>query len=168
MHTIAELERSKASVLLEIEQENKRHTQKLEDLKHELDYCQREINIILNNLDSGKILHAEHMLDIGGLYKNAGSERQAVVEKAIAALLKGGGILLQEYVGTKDYAHFHGQAVSCKYGYGPTHGSVIFKIGLTRAARMKDSFTEDEISDGVYYLRNLERIQSCQAQAPTD
>jgi len=47
---------------------------------------------------------------------------------------------------------------------GPRHGSIIFEIGLTKEARQRD-LSAEETDAAIYYLVNLERIQSA-AKAP--
>ena len=58
------------------------------------------------------------------------SERKAQIEEAIARIQKDGKTAFEStYIGMKQYAGFGDQGVECKYGMGPTHGSVVFSIG---------------------------------------
>lgn len=61
-------------------------------------------------------------------------------------------VLRVSYFGTKDYAHFRGQEITCSYGMGPTHGYVTFSVGLSVTNR---GLTELEREACMYYLNML-------------
>lgn len=147
--------------------EQKRHDAAMSALRSEIEQAEVERARILDGLDSAAILLAEHVLEVSGTFARAGNDRNWVIETAIADLIGGQEKLRFEYIGTKDYAHWHGQGVSCEYGYCPRHGSVIFSVGLSRPLRFKSGrpLTADEVNAAVYYLRNIERIQAAQAKA---
>lgn len=130
----------------------------------------RQINGLLTTLnqteaglDTSRILLAEHVV-FATDYSKGGDERGSARQDAIKYIatgtpLRGGyGDLRREYFGTKSYDRWHGQRSDHSYGMGPTHGSMIFRIGLTPEARTRD-LTEEERDAAIYYLLNLEAIQ---------
>lgn len=64
-------------------------------------------------------------------------EIQPVIETAIGHLRLGGSILRRTYVGLKQYDRWSAQEVQCEYGYGPSHGSVWFRIGMMEQYRRR-------------------------------
>jgi hypothetical protein len=109
------------------------------------------------------------MIYVRGSFKEAGDDRQYALSKAISALASyNGGFLWREYVGTKDYADWHGQYVDTPYGMSPTYGYVIFAIGLNQSIRDHracGNLTPEEIEACLYYLGALELIQASKAAA---
>lgn len=94
-------------------------------------------------------------------YSSGGDERNSARQDAIKWFATGqAGYrgLKYEYFGTKSYARWYGQRCDCEYGYGPRHGSIIFKIGLREDARSRD-LTDAEKDAAIYYLMNIEKIQ---------
>jgi len=60
------------------------------------------------------------------------SGRIKIIEEAIAMIQKNGKTAMKkEYLGMKNYAAFGDQRTDCEYGYGPTHGSIVFRVGRT-------------------------------------
>lgn len=167
MNTIADYERRKNELRAERAELEKVHKAKLDGIAGELTLAQTEIERQLSGLDSAIILHAEHIIYVGGKYARAGEDRAACREQAIQRILAGGGEMFSEYCGTKSYDRWTGQHSNHSYGMGPRHGTIIFEIGLTRPVRGREvkSLTEDEINACVYYLRNLERIQEAAEKA---
>lgn len=137
----------------------KRHTEELRSIEWEIAEATRQRNLLLDGLDAAKIELADHVIYVRGDYERAGQDRAQCREDAIRELLAGGGRLRTEYCGTKSYDRWHGQWSCHPYGMGPSHGSIIFEIGMQRTVRGRD-LTADEIDAAVYYLRNLERIQA--------
>lgn len=166
MSTIADYERRKNELRTERAEAEKTHKAKLDGINSEMILAQTEIERQLANLDSGLILHAEHIIYAGN-FKKAGDDRFKCLEEAIQRILAGGGAMFHEYSGTKSYDRWNGQHSNHSYGMGPRHGSIIFQIGFTRPVRSREEkkLTEEEINACVYYLRNLERIQEAAEKA---
>jgi hypothetical protein len=166
-NTIAAYERRKIELRAQRAEAEKAHKNKLEAIEFEIKTAQEEIERQLVGLDSSIILHAEHIIYVGGKYAKAGFERGQCLEEAIRWILNGGGEMFREYTATKSYDRWHGQHTSHSYGMGPSHGSIIFEIGFTRAVRARQDkrLTEEEINACVYYLRNLECIQEAAEKA---
>ena len=123
---------------------------------------------ILAGVNADTARRAEALLQVGGLYAEAGDDRDHAVQKAIDQLLIGGGALMTDYVGTKNFAHWRGQFIACGYGLGPKHGSTCFSIGLqpqVRQRKQRPALTPAEVDACLYYLHNLAQIQESAAVA---
>lgn len=110
-------------------------------------------------LDLTRIEIAERVLSVRGTYANGGEKRDSVVEDAISDIARGPFILRRGYMGTKNYDKWLGQRCDCNYGFGPSHGSIVFAIGL-RDLGEATSITDEERDACLYYLSNLIAIQS--------
>jgi hypothetical protein len=168
MNVITEMERRKSQLRIDMKAEDDRHTATAQALKDEYRLANERINLVSTGLDEEKLLLAEHVLEVDGLYSKAGDERVTALEKAKTQILAGGGRLQHEYQGTKSYDRWHGQWIECSYGMGPRHGGVIFRIGLAQPVRKREQqplLTDDEIEACLYYLNNLERIQEAREKA---
>ncbi len=159
---LAELERMRVSLNTLINAENGRHNKQLSELTKDLLETKRLIAASSEGIDLDALKLAESVLEVRGTYAKAGDDRGLALQKAIDDLASGANGLKKAYVGTKQYAHWHGQFVEHGYGMGPSHGSVIFSIGIRRSELGRD-LTELEIESALYYLRNLQRIQSMAA-----
>lgn len=161
---LVELEKQRIQLQQQIDQENTRHANELDGLSKSLAETKRLIAASADGLDVERIKRAEAVIEVRGAYSKAGKDRAHALQSAIDDLANGAVKIKKAYFGTKDYAHWHGQFVDCAYGYGPSHGSVIFSIGLRRS-EVGRQLADDEINDCLYYLRNLERIQSAASAA---
>ena len=100
---------------------------------------------------------ASSVLTIQGNIKSLAanySDARTMVSDAIEQILQGGGTLKHEYQGCKSYDRWACQGCDCKYGYGPSHGSIIARIGLEEEARKRD-LTAEEIAACIAYLNAL-------------
>jgi hypothetical protein len=75
---------------------------------------------------------AKRLLSCGvyvhGICDNRG--RAKLIERAITEIQKNSeSAMKEEFIGMKNYAGFGDQECDCSYGYGPKHGSIVFKIG---------------------------------------
>ena len=117
-------------------------------------------------IDLTKVTLAETILYAGN-HKNGGEDWNGARQDAIkwfATCARVGtnpyyGDLRTTYFGTKNYDRWHGQREDHEYGMGPRHGSICFEIGLRKEARTRD-LTDAEREAAIYYLVNLERIQT--------
>jgi hypothetical protein len=79
-------------------------------------------------IDLDRVRRAMKHIAVSGLPRTA--ERQRAIADVICAIQADGGkALASEYVGVKNYAHFGDQRSDHPYGYGPSHGSIVFRIG---------------------------------------
>lgn len=134
---------------------------RLDGLKAELRIAREQETMALGGLDLNRILHAEHVLRI---YGRLGGESASAIEDARKAILAGGGRLRTEFFGTKNYDRWSGQRCDCSYGYGPSHGYIVFEIGLTSEARKRD-LTAEEIEDALYLLGNVKAYLDAKVKA---
>jgi len=160
---LAELERQRISLNTLIGEENDRHKKQLSGLNKDLAETNRLISASADGIDLDALKLAESVLEVRGSYDKAGDDRAFALQKAVDDLANGATNLKKAYVGTKQYAQWHGQFVECSYGMGPSHGSVIFSIGIRRSELGRD-LSESEIEASLYYLRNLQRIQAASVQ----
>ena len=106
-------------------------------------------------------------------YSRGGEDRNSVRQDAIKQFATGEpvrkyyGDLWKFFFGTKNYDRWVGQRSDCEYGYGPKHGSTCFEIGITKETREREQtdLTPDEIEAVIYFLVNLDRIQTAEKQA---
>lgn len=145
------------------------------ELKQEIQARREVLEMSASGIDLAKVSLAETVLCIGGQYAKGGAARASVVNDAMLQLATGTAKseysnLWNQYLGTKDYAHWYGQRTDCEYGLGPTHGSIVFSVGLTGDVRKRNpkTLTPDEIEAAIYYLTNIERIQSARAAAKSE
>ena len=124
-------------------------------------------------LDADRLALAKTVIYVRGTYARAGEDRASVVHDAIKQLATGEtirptyGDLMRVYFGTKNYYRWSGQRSDHEYGYGPKHGYTCFAIGFTENTRKRcqSDLTPDEVEAAVYYLANLERVQSAEQRA---
>lgn len=82
------------------------------------------------------------------LLANRGEGIEALRDARLA-IIRGGRSLLTRYIGMKRYDGFY-QREDHTYGYGPKHGSIVWRVGLTREVRERfyadpdATLTEDE------------------------
>lgn len=160
---LAELERQRINLSALIGEENDRHKKQLASLKNDLSETNRLIAASADGLNLDALKIAESVIEVRGAYDKAGDDRAFALQKAVDDLANGAAALKKTYFGTKSYAQWHGQFVECSYGMGPSHGSVIFSIGIRRSELGRD-LSESEIEASLYYLRNLQRIQAASVQ----
>ncbi|OLS61544.1 hypothetical protein [Pseudomonas putida] len=160
---LAELERQRISLTALIGEENDRHKKQMDNLSKDLAETNRLIAASADGLDLDALKIAESVLEVRGSYDKAGNDRAFALQKAVDDLANGAAALKRTYFGTKSYAHWNGQFVECSYGMAPSHGSVIFSIGIRRSELGRD-LSESEIEASLYYLRNLQRIQAASVQ----
>ena len=144
------------------------------------DKLRREIRanaLILENategLDADKITIAQGVLYVRGSYERGGEDRASVIADAIKQLATGEPIrkyyndLWRVAFGTKNYDRWSGQRCDCEYGYGPSHGGIVFQVGFSEAARKRQPqvLTSDETEAAIYYLTNIQRVQAASARA---
>ena len=85
----------------------------------------------------------EHIRVVG---RPDGTIRQQAIERAICAIGQDGATAIRDqYIGVKNYAHFGDQREDHPYGYGPKHGTIVFKIGRNRNEGSQAIIGSDEI-----------------------
>lgn len=74
---------------------------------------------------------AKTMLDVRGDFARIPA---SIINDAVEDIAAGCLTLRREYLAIKDYEGFVSQRSDCRYGYSPTHGSIVFRVGLTDGA----------------------------------
>jgi hypothetical protein len=101
------------------------------------------------NLDLEKCRRGMRQLNIEG------SPRDGLIEEAIVAIQRDPTDALQaRYFGIKNYASFGDQREDHEYGYGPKHGTIVFRIERQSVMRGASASGSRKPLDGdaVYYL----------------
>lgn len=81
----------------------------------------------MQKIDVERCMRAMADLRVEGIPNSA--ERKKVIADAIAAIQADGNKALSvEYMGVKQYAGFGDQRTDCRYGFSPTHGSIVFRV----------------------------------------
>lgn len=135
-------------------------------LASELIEVNERLNIVNAGLNEDMVSHGMSIVKFGKT--KSISERMACVRDAINDIANGCIKLRKEYLGTKDYAHWSDQRIACHYGYGPSHGSVVFRIGLTESARKKihdGALSDYDIECAIYCLMNIDEINNQKEKA---
>jgi hypothetical protein len=137
--------------------ERDRLTKALADVGH-------QIGCAKAGLDQGRINNALTLLKVRGSYVRGGQDRGSVIRDAVDWLATGKCANYYQFdqadFGTKSYDRWHGQRSDHEWG-GPRHGSIIFQIGLKDRRR---EMTEEERSDAIYFLLNIEAWENAQSQ----
>ncbi len=150
------LETKRVEIEAAIDELKKSSAEKFEELKSELAETRRLIALQSGGLNLDTLHHAEHVIEVRGDYKR----NPSVITDAIASLVKSRGAeMKQQYFGAKDYSGWSGQRSNHEYGYGPKHGGIVLSCGLTKEARKRE-LTDEEIEAALYYLNNIEAVQS--------
>lgn len=116
--------------------------------------------LYLENIDISTYNNAKRFIEIKGLHRYGEGETSDVVRQLIHDISNNKLNILKQYYGAKDYAGFVCQASNHNYGYGPSHGSIVFSIRATDAWRKGEiSPTDDDIDNILYVLENLKKIK---------
>lgn len=88
---------------------------------------------------------------------------EGAFEAAVDELAAGGQKMQTRYIGAKRYDGFH-QRCDCDYGYGPSHGSIVFSVGLTQERLQRplplDEFERDVAVRYLLALRDAKRREA--------
>lgn len=153
--------------------EDERHKAESARLDKQLADIKQRIAIFSADLDLAKVRLAEEVMELRGSYTDGGEARDSVIRDAIDWFATGECAAFRgmdwQYFGTKDYDRWHGQRADCSYGMGPSHGYIVFSIGLKqqyRAREGKPSALQPEHREAcLYYLMNIGRIEKAKAEA---
>lgn len=113
-------------------------------------------------IDLDRVRSAMKNVSVSGLPGTP--ERLRAIAHAICSIQEDGSkALVNEYIGVKNYAHFGDQRSDHPYGYGPSHGWIVFSIG--RQAR--GASRESGIVLGADEIYALECLRDFQGMAPS-
>lgn len=105
----------------------------------------------LSNIDISLVTMAESILRFDSGFARY---HKPTVVAAISDIASGADELRERYFGVKDYAHWSDQEVKCRYGMGPNHGNVVFRVGI---AYPHKELNMDERNACIYYLNHVMR-----------
>ena len=97
---------------------------------------------------------AESVLSVGGDGVDKVVNGRRLTDAAALDIATGSKHLRHSYYGNKQYESFY-QSCDCKYGYGPSHGSIVDKISLKDPEK---ELTKEESEACIYYLKNYSKI----------
>ncbi len=159
--TIVDMERWLAENLSAQQAETSRHSSEITMLKRQYDQLKEQRDLALHGVDPEDLAVAKAVIFVrGSVEESAEGAFQAAVE-----MLAAHGVGLErEYVGAKRYDRFH-QMVRCTYGSVPSHGDVVFTVGLSDTVRKRHKasildtpLTENEAEAAIRWLHTL-RLQ---------
>jgi len=138
-----------------ITENRKLYEENLKSINKQIEEINKQEFMILNNLNTEKILLAEHFLHVEG-FKGIGDDNR-IIDEAIKELVENkGNNFFTCFIGTKDYAHWRHQGFNwLEYGYCPAHGYMVFTIEFKASVRgeHRRELTDEEIDAGIYYLQ---------------
>jgi hypothetical protein len=146
--TYSQLVERRVVLLDDLAQMKVRHEQEVRILRGKLEPVEVAIRVAEAGFDpvqfslARAILIVEWGLDARGA-RRQDPEIRPVVEAAIEELRKGGGRLRRAYFGLKQYEGWSAQREDHDYGFGPRHGSIWFKIGMSEQYRRRPEWLEE-------------------------
>lgn len=143
-----------AEVNSQIESAAKTHEENLKNLNMRLVQLRERLNYSKASLDQEKVRSGLSVVSITG--RLSSQVRRDAVGDAINALASGGNVLKKRFIGVKNYSSFGDQRCDCEYGFGPKHGHIVFKVGLTTDCRQV--ITGDQVEAAIYVLLNIDEV----------
>jgi hypothetical protein len=153
MMSLAQIVRLQSEAERVLSEERAAFPKREKALTEELARLSRLREIAGNGVDVERVQLGESLLRLQGDPDKAvriqGDSRHKVIEDAITDLANGGSKLRRTYFGVKNYDIFGDQRCDFAYGYGPSHGTIVFRIEL----RVRDrDLTPEEIEACIYML----------------
>lgn len=102
-------------------------------------------------IDVEKIQAARQIIRMVGRFADVG-DRRTMVSDAMTDIAKGGDKIRTRYFGCKDYDRWSSQREDHPYGYGPRHGSIVFRI---EKATDPGDWTSEQIEAALYVLQSM-------------
>lgn len=155
--TLAHLTKQRQELVAKIALLEKSYAESRDALAFELSECDRTKEMILLGVDMTKIELGEHVLSIQVTGPLAGEDTY-VIDAVLSELATSGGeALFRSYLGTKNYSGWSHQACHwMEYGMGPKHGTIVFRIAISRPLKESPrALTADEIEAAMYLLEML-------------
>ena len=136
-----------------------------QQLKNELSKARENVLLVSSGLNNEKVELARKVLYLRGSFANS-PQRRSVIRDAVDWLATGEKRTYHTpergYFGVKNYDRFGDQREDHEYGFGPKHGSIVFAVGLKEPKR---PLTDEERDAALYYLLNIEAIQTASSSA---
>lgn len=136
--------------------ENQRHEKEVNRIITAIKKAEKEKDIVLAGFNKDKIDIAQAIIYCKGIKTNYGKgDTIKTVKNCINDVLDGFKQLKKGYFGCKNYYDFICQGSNHPYGFGPSHGSIVFEIGLKQSFRMEPEKITDIQVDAILYHLNM-------------
>lgn len=132
------------------------HKSKLKKIDSRAEEVESLIRAGKKGFDTDRVAMARGLVKVGEV--NSG-ERRNCVQRFIRKLTEDPKWLESNYCGVKVYSGFGEQGEDHRHGYGPRHGSIVFRVELK-----KPSLSASEVDCVLWYLLNIEKIQEAEKQ----
>jgi hypothetical protein len=128
----------------------KAHEDFMKQNTKEIAELSRKKGMAMKGIDLGMIRQAEALVYIRGL--EYGEYNGRCIDEAIKDIALDTPKLSQQYFGVKNYDRWSHQECDCSYGMGPSHGSIVFAVGLRNPSK---KLSEGQKESCLYYLTLL-------------
>lgn len=169
--SLTTLSRELDEVRSEIATRQDQHLKEMAALNERLGRLIAERCLLLDGLDLEKIKRAEQVMRFEGdpIINRHGDypdqkrdSRNKAIADAVSALSAEDEPFSELYIGVKNYASFGDQREDHKYGYGPRHGDIVFRIGRRKQEIV---FTQEDREACIYFLLKWKDIYKSRAAA---
>lgn len=155
---IAEIKRK----LIENEKKQQENEAEYNNIRTELEWeheeLKKKLQMEINNVNSERVDNAKRFIHVKGFEHYGSGETVMCVNDCIESLLTNPDRIKKEYFGCKNYSGFICQRSDHRYGYDPSHGSIVFSIGATRAYRCNEiEMSDKDLNDIIYTLENVKQ-----------
>lgn len=133
-----------------------KYENELRILKAQKKELKTKLQYEIYGIDSNRIDNAKRFIYIEGLENFGYGETGFCINEFISDFINDNYKILKEYYGCKDYDRFRCQQSNHRYGFGPTHGNIVFSIRATQDFREgKITPNEKDKNDILYMLENV-------------
>lgn len=126
-------------------------------------FCKEQEAILGSGLDLEKINLGRKILRIQGdpygITDGCSGKDNTIAEEAVRDIMDGCRKLRTEYFGNKRYGRYY-QRNDCRYGWGPSCGGIVDRIGLRNWQDDFRELTPEEVEAAIYYIRNYNQIKN--------
>jgi hypothetical protein len=163
MISLADLQKQRDALRAQVAERTAAHEKFLAEAKDKRAAIEAAEALALAGIDYERIAAGLAVVYIyGDDYRRVGGESWSVIADAKSEIAAGGGKLRREYFGVKNYAQWTGQRSDHGYGWGPSHGSTVFAIGLRDP---RAPLTPQRIEDALYVLAHIDAVLDSRAVA---
>ena len=161
---LLELTLDKQKLIKERQHLQDEYKDKLKTIDDTLKDIEVRIQLSLDGISFPRIERAERFVRVSGKLPkldilDTTSQRHRLLQEAMLDLANGCPRLSKEYFGIKNYDGFGDQRSDHTYGYGPKHGSIVFRVSLTNSESIPHG---NDLEDCLYYLGNFQKVQQAE------
>ena len=139
---------------------NKTYEEKINELHKQKKELEIRLKYETDGIDSSRIDNAKRFVYVTGLNYFGKGETYNCVNDFISDFVNGNYKIINEYYGCKNYQGFVCQQSNHRYGYGPSHGHIVFSIGATINFREGNINPNDkDINDILYMMENIKNLK---------